>query len=166
MWCVMRRLRRFSRAWWREVGVVRRRRRLRCWLGLPMRALLDPAVRAGLAELERLSWSAEREVWLVPDWGRECGSWSPAFVDRVRRSGLVRSLWWWELPVDLQESCGCWAISMRESPVESVDGAFADWVGMMTGGELVDLLAELEGSSSEVEREVCVACRRELARRK
>lgn len=157
-------MRRFSRAWWSWVPVVRRRRRLRCWLGLPMRALLDPVFREGVSSLESLSFDRERGVWCVPEWGRECGVWSSSFVVACRRSGVWKSSWWLEVPVSLQDLVGRWAIGPGVG--ESVDGAFADWVGMMTGGELVDLLAELEGSSSEVEREVCVACRRELARRK
>lgn len=157
-------MRRFSRSWWAGVPVVRRRRRLRCWLGLPMRSLLDPVVRESLSALESLSFDGERGVWRVPDWGREGGVWAPSFVDAVRRCGLVRSLWWWELPVDLTEACGCWAISMRESPVESVDPDFVEWVGMMTGGELADLSAECP-VSSEVGREVGVLCRHERRRR-
>lgn len=153
-----------SRSWWQAVPVVRRRRRLRCWLGLPMRSLLDPVVRESLSALESLSFDRERGVWRVPDWGQEGGVWAPSFVDAVRRCGLVRSLWWWEVPVSLQESCGCWAISMRESPVESVDAEFVEWVGMMTGGELADLSAECP-VSSEVGREVGVLCRQERRRR-
>lgn len=154
-------MRRGSRSWWAEVSVVRRRRRLRCWLGVPMRALLDPVFREALSALESLSFDRERELWLVPGWGREGGVWAPSFVDAVRRSGVWRSSWWWEVPVDLQESVGCWGIG--PGVAESVDAEFAEWVGMMTGGELVDLSAECP--VSEVGREVGVLCRRERRRR-
>lgn len=157
-------MRRGSRGWWQAVPVVRRRRRLRCWLGLPMRSLLDPVFRESLSALESLVFDVERGAWCVPDWGQEGGVWSSSFVVACRRSGVWRSSWWWSVPVDLQEAVGCWAISMRESPVESVDAEFVEWVGMMTGGELVDLLAECP--VSEVGREVGVLCRRERRRRR
>ena len=151
-----------SRGWWQAVPVVRRRRRLRCWLGLPMRALLDPVFREGLSALESLSFDRERGAWCVPDWGREGGVWSSSFVVACRRSGVWRSSWWWEVPVSLQESVGSWGIGPGVS--ESVDPDFVEWVGIMTGGELADLSAECP-VSSEVGREVLSLCRQEARRR-
>lgn len=155
-------MRRGSRGWWQAVPVVRRRRRLRCWLGLPMRSLLDPVFRESLSLLESLVFDGERGVWRVPVWGQEGGVWATSFVDAVRRSGVWRSRWWLEVPVSLQEAVGCWAIGPGVS--ESVDPDFAEWVGMMEGAELDDLSAECP--VSEVGVEVLSLCRQERRRRR
>ena len=138
--------------WSELVSVARARRRVRCWLRLPMRSELDPVAREGLSELVSLVWSSS-EGWHVPCWGIL----SSEFVAACRRSGLWRSRWWFVVPVDLQDAVGRWGIG--PGVAEDASAEFLSSLSVMRSDELRDLSAELlsedmTGERSEVVSEV------------
>ena len=125
-----------------ELSSVRRRRRLRCWLGLPVRSLLDPVVRSSLRSMEAALWSEERGAWCVPAWGVVPGwsSLSEAFVSAVVASGLCRSSWWSSVRVDVAESAGGWSGVSVERPV--VEGVSEEELSELSGEDLLELSGE------------------------
>ncbi len=135
-------------SWWRA------RRRLRCWLGLPMRCELDPVARAGLSELVSLVWSLE-SGWSVPDWGRVGGRWSAEWLSAVRRSGVWRSRWWFVVPVDLQDAVGCWGIG--PGVAEDASSEFLSSLESWRSDELHDLSAECLSECLSAERRAVVS---------
>lgn len=145
-----------GRRWSEVIAESRARRRLRCWLGLPMRSELDPVCRSALSECLSLLWSLE-SGWSCPDWGREGRGWSAGFLSAVRRSGVWRSSWWFVVPVALQDAVGCWAIG--PGLPEDVSAEFLSSLEAWRSDELHDLSAEclsegLSGDRSEVVSEV------------
>lgn len=134
------------------VGSMRRRRRIRCWLGLPVRSLLDPVVREALRSMESVLWSEERGAWCVPAWGVVPG-WSgvsEAFVSAVVLSGLCRSSWWSSVRPDITGACGGWAGVSVERPVVE------EWSLEELSEVSSEELEELSEVSSVLEREVWV----------
>ena len=125
----------------------RARRRVRCWLGLPMRAELDPVAREGLSLLVSFVWSSSG--WVLSPRDLVGGSVSALWVDALRRSGVWRSRWWFVVPVDLQDAVGRWAIGPGLA-----EDASAEWLSSLElwrSDELHDLSAEClsEGLSAE-----------------
>lgn len=141
-----------------ELSSVRRRRRLRCWLGLPVRSLLDPVVRSSLRSMERALWSEERGAWRVPAWGVVPG-WSgvsEAFVSAVVASGLCRSSWWSSVRLDVAAAAGGWSGVSVERPV----------VEEVSVSELEELSSEELSELSEERSSVGRSAARVLARRR
>lgn len=133
------------------VGSMRCRRRIRCWLGLPVRSLLDPVVRSSLRSMESVLWSEERGVWLCPAWGLSSeGGLSERFVSSVCGSGLWRSSWWGSVRPDITGACGSWAGVSVERPV--VEEVSLEELSEVSSEEL----EELSEVSSVLEREVWV----------
>lgn len=132
------------------VGSMRRRRRIRCWLGLPVRSLLDPVVRSAIRSMESVLWSEERGVWLCPAWGVSEEGVSERFVLSVCGSGLWRSSWWSAVRPDITGACGSWAGVSVERPV--VEEVSLSELSELSSEEL----EELSEVSSVLEREVWV----------
>lgn len=132
------------------MGSMRCRRRIRCWLGLPVRSLLDPVVRSAIRSMESVLWSEERGVWLCPAWGVSEEGVSERFVSAVCGSGLWRSSWWSSVRPDITGACGGWAGVSVERPVE-------ERVSLEELSEIsVEELSELGSLSPALEREVWV----------
>ena len=136
------------------VSEARARRRLRCWLGLPMRCELDPVAREGLAKCLSELWSLE-SGWSVPEWGREGGRWSAGFLSAVRSSGVWRSPWWLGVPVDLQDAVGRWAIG--PGVAEDASAEFLSSLESWRSDELRDLSAECLSEGMSAERRAVVS---------
>lgn len=136
------------------VGSMRRRRRIRCWLGLPVRSLLDPVVRSAIRSMESVLWSEERGRWLCPAWGVSEEGVSEAFVSAVVLSGLCRSSWWGSVRSDITGACGGWAGVSVERPV--VEEVSLSELSELSSEEL----EELSELSPAWEREVWLVRRR------
>ena len=147
-----------------ERARARARRRLRCWLGLPARAELDPVVRRALSSVLSELWSVS-SGWRCPAWGREGAGWSSAFVSAVARSGLHASSWWWRLPVDMLAALGGWAGCSSSSSSEEVSEEFMKSLSLWRSEEVSSLLSELSSSESAAGREAWSVAAWELERR-
>lgn len=133
-------------SWWRA------RRRLRCWLGLPMRSELDPVAREGLSLLLSFVWSSE-SGWVLSPRDLTGGRVSALWVDAVRRSGLWLSRWWFVVPMYVQDAVGRWAIG--PGVAEDASAEFLSSLESWRSDELRDLSAEcLSEGMSEEAREV------------
>ena len=121
-----------------EVRARRARRRLRCWLGLPMRAELDPVARDGLTKCLSFVWS--ESGWVLSPRDLTGGRVSALWVDALRRAGLWRSPWWLVVPVYLQDAVGCWGIG--PGLPEDASAEFLSELSEWRSDELHDLSAE------------------------
>lgn len=133
-------------SWWRA------RRRLRCWLGLPMRSELDPVCRSALSLLVSFVWS--ESGWVVSPCDLTGGRVSALWVDALRRSGLWLSPWWLVVPMYVQDAVGRWAVGPGLS--EDASAEFLSSLESWRSDELRDLSAEClsAGGLSSERREV------------
>ena len=119
-------------SWWRA------RRRLRCWLCLPMRSELDPVCRSALSLLLSFVWS--ESGWVLSPRDLSAGRLSALWVDALRRSGVWLSRWWFVVPVYLQDAVGRWAIG--PGVAEDASAEFLSELSSWRSDELRDLSSE------------------------